>query len=503
MSKPSVLLITMDELNREALSCYGAASHKTPNLDQLAAEGIVFDNAYTTSPLCLPARCSLATGLLPHRTRSYCNGVGRSLDLDLPNLFNHFRSHGYRTSLHGKGHFVPVPYGQISKEITQEWEPIRHYYMALGLDHLDLQDDTQVSAWFYDDYAKDLEAEGLHGAFRYNCHHARAADGVDLPGTFPFPGPGQWHPDAWVGRKALEYIEQFPTDQPGMVWVSFPGPHYPINTLEEYLAKVDIDKIPDPPVRAGEWDDERKYHRKVGNGPAGGGKADGDGYAPDGEQWQYSADYWKRFRQAYFANVVQIDEWIGRIVAAAKARWGDDLVVVFTADHGDMLGAHGFWGKEGCAYNQVWKVPLLLAGAAKGPDFRAGQRSNAMVQTTDVLPTLLGIAGLPPVECDGKDLRQLAGGEGHEIVVSQQSNFLAACDGKVKYVSCRGFEELYDVQADPENFVNLIDSPERDERMRAIEAYIARKQRDEHMTDVLFFESGQDNPPWLREWHPR
>ncbi len=504
MATPTVLLITMDELNREALSCYGAVSHETPNLDALAADGLTFDNAYTPSALCLPARCSLATGMLPHQTRSYCNGVGRSLDLDLPNIFNHFRDNGYRTSVHGKCHFVPVPYGQISKEITQEWEPIRHYYMALGMDHLDLQDDTQVSAWFYDDYAKDLEAQGIQGVFRYNCHHAKAEDGVDLPGTFPFPGPGQWHPDAWVGRKAVEYIDDYPTDQPGMVWVSFPGPHYPVNTLDEYLAKVDIDKIPDPPTREGEWDDDRKYHRQVSeDGSAGGGRADGDGYAPNQEQQRYTADYWKRFRQAYFANVVLIDEWIGKIVASAKERWGDDLVVVFTADHGDMLGAHGFWGKNNCAYDQVWKVPLVLASNAPGVDLPAGQRSEAMVQTTDVLPTLLNIADLPPVECDGEDLRDLAATGGREVVVSQQSNFLAVCDGKAKYVRCNGFEELYDVAADPENFENLIESSHREALMATIQAYTDKKQQDERMLDVLFFEPGQANPPWLREWRWR
>lgn len=504
MAAPSVLLITMDELNREALSCYGAVSHQTPALDALAAEGTVFDNAYTPSPLCLPARCSLATGLLPHRTRSYCNGVGRSLDLELPNIFNHFRAHGYRTSLHGKGHFVPVPYGQISKEFTQEWEPVRHYYMSLGLDHLDLQDDTQVSAWFYDDYAKELEARGIQTAFRYNCHHAKAADGVHLPGTFPFPGEAHYHPDAWVGRKALEYIEEYPTDEPGMVWVSFPGPHYPVNTLDEYLAKVDIDKIPDPPARAGEWDDESKYHHKAGaDGTVGGGKADGDGYAPDGEQWRYTGDYWKRFRQAYFANVVLIDEWVGKIVAAARARWGKDLVVVFTADHGDMLGAHGMWGKDGCAYDQVWKVPLIIASDIAKADIAAGLRSEAMVQTTDILPTLLDIVGLPAIECDGRDLRTLANSGGHNVVVGQQANFLAVCDGKAKYVACKGFEELYDVKADPENFDNLIDSPRRDILLGPLRTYIDDRQRDEQMMDILFFKGGEPNPPWLREWAPR
>jgi arylsulfatase A-like enzyme len=190
MSRPHIVLITMDELHRGALSCCGARAIQTPNLDRLAAQGRVYKRAYTASPLCLPSRATLATGLWPHNHGGVSNHPPSALRPDVPNVYSCLRSAGYTTAHVGKCHYLPVPYSETRPEVTLPYGAFRQYYLSLGIDHLDLQDDKQVSVWFYDDYSAELDAAGYLEAYR-NATWDRTQRKV-----FAFPGPAAWHPDA-------------------------------------------------------------------------------------------------------------------------------------------------------------------------------------------------------------------------------------------------------------------------------------------------------------------
>ena len=122
MKTPHILFITTDEQHRETLTCYGSQVGCTPSLDALASCADVYLNAYTVSPVCLPSRCAWMTGLYPHRSGSISNQFGASLSHEFPNLFTSLRAQGYRTSLHGKCHFVPVPYPATKPDMTLEYE---------------------------------------------------------------------------------------------------------------------------------------------------------------------------------------------------------------------------------------------------------------------------------------------------------------------------------------------------------------------------------------------
>lgn len=492
--KPCVVLLTMDELHREALSCCGATTHRTPNIDRIASEGLRFDNAYAASPVCLPSRVSLATGLYPHHSRSISNHTGASFGMELPSVFRSFKAAGYSTSLHGKCHFIPVPYPYVSRDFTREYDPFHHYYRNLGIDQLDLQDGNEVSAWFYDDYAKDLEREGLLSRYRDLVHNKGGER--SRKNLFLFPGPESLHPDSWVARKAVEHLERLDSNDAHFMWVSFSGPHYPLNTPEQYLSRVDMSKDRPANCRDGEWDDPSKSNRVSFHGPGG---TEGSGSAEDGAQKNFDADYWLRWRHMYYANVAQIDECIGRIVQAARAKWQDNLILVFTSDHGDMMGHHGLWGKNGAFFEDIIRVPLFIQipGAAQGVTH------SEMVSLVDVFPTVLGGAGLPSVPCDGEDLRALVERGGRPYILSETGNLLSIVRGKDKLTWHRRgntmFKEQYDLQCDPFEFTNIYSNSDAHNARQELEALLNALESTERLKSLLFYDpQSQTAPPWLR-----
>ncbi|WP_248925963.1 sulfatase [Paenibacillus hamazuiensis] len=462
MNRPHIVLITADELRKDSLSCYGNEAIRTPNLDELAGESLMFDRAYTSSPWCLPSRCAIVTGRLPHNNGAYSNFRECRLDEGVPTLFSELKRGGYRTSVFGKCHFIPVNYGETRKDRTLPYEEHRRYYRSLGMDDLYLQDGKLVSAWHYDDYSVELEDQGLLEAYR-----AAAWDKATQK-VYPSPLPKEWHPDSWVGRKAEEYISSYDKEDPLFAWVSFSGPHYPFDAPAEYYGHVNMDLARKREVKQGEFDDASRIHHTSYHGP---GRIDGSAAAPDRACKNYTDEYWRRLTRNYYANIVQIDEWIGRILAAVKKKLGDNTLLIFTADHGEMLGHHGIWGKYNCAYEDVWNVPLL----ARYPGESAGVRVNEKVMLTDIMPTCLKAAQLPPVPSDGFDLKDIVAQGGHPYVFCEGEGFAAISDGEMKYVQVNKpderFAELLDLRQDPHEFDNVIDDP-------AHAAHLCRLQRE-------------------------
>lgn len=449
---PHIILITCDELRADALSCYGNRVISTPNLDELAARGTRYQRAYTNSPWCLPSRCSLATGLFPHRNGSYSNFRDIPLDAELPNIYSLLQSGGYRTAHIGKCHYAPVPYNQTRRDATLPYDDFRDYYLSLGIDHLALQDDKQVSVWFMDDYARELDTAGYLSAYRDATWDRTKAK------VFPFPGPAEWHPDSWVGRKSAEYIEQYESEQPLFLWVSFSGPHYPFDPPAEYFERVDM-SLDKRFVDAAAFDDPSRIHSATFHG-GDTGAIDGMGQAPGGATKNYSDAYWHDLRRNYFANMAQIDDCIGRILAAREARLGEDTLIIFTADHGEMLGNHGLWGKNNCAYEDVWNVPLIVNHPAENQ----ARVSDSLTMLVDVLPTCLEAAGLPYDFCDGVALRERDRTGGAKTVFAEGEGFLAVSDGRYKLARVsqgeRQHTELIDLETDPHELLNRIDDPE-------------------------------------------
>jgi arylsulfatase A-like enzyme len=463
---PHILIVTADELRKDALSCYGCKAIRTPNLDALANEAVVFDHAYTLSPWCLPARCSILTGLYPHRSGAYSNRRFNPLNSEIPNIFSALKRKGYRVSFIGKCHFAPRPYEQLRPDKTFSVDQNRSYYRSLGIDDLLLQDGKGASVWFYDDYSADLDGGGLLEIYR------EAVWSNDCRKVFTFPGPAELHPDSWVGRKAAEYIDSYNEDSPLFIWVSFSGPHYPFDAPVKYQNLVDPQEAAKRISLQGEYDDPRRIHHGSYHGVGGRG-IDGSTVAPGNACKNYSEDYWLRLRRNYFGNVAQIDEQIGAILAAAERKLGDNMLIIFTSDHGEMLGNHGIWGKNNCGYEDVINVPLLVSY----PQERKGSRTDAKVMLTDIMATCLKAAGIEGLETDGLDLKENVAQGGYPYIISEGEGFLTISDGELKYIHITKnnnkwgdeFFELYDLSADPHEFVNVIDDPEYSGRLRNLE----------------------------------
>ncbi len=448
--KPAILLITCDELNRATLSIYGNRAITTPHIDALANCGVRYDMAHTVSPWCLPARCALLTGRYPHKSGAYSNFRKCALDNGVPNLFTQLKSADYRTAMFGKCHFAPVPYGETRSDKTLPYDELREYYLSLGIDHLALEDGKQVSVWFRDDWAKAAEKDSTLSFQR------DAVWNKDYKKVYPFPAREEMQPDIWVARQAVEYINAAPKDEPMFTWVSFSGPHYPMDPPQSYIDKVDASKLTPMDIKENELLSEDRIHHKSYYG---GGNIDGAGPAPDHGCKNYSDEYWVKMRTYYNAVVKLIDDYVGEIVNAAREKYGENLMIIFTADHGEMLGDHGIWGKHNCAYRQVWSLPLFVCY----PDNKnGGTVSESLVNTCDILPTCLEAAGVTPQKpLDGVSLYTPSE---RKYTFSEGEGFMAVTDGRYKYIHVQkhgeNFREFMDTKTDPHEYLNSIDNPE-------------------------------------------
>lgn len=463
MPKPNILFITTDEQHLRTLSCYGAQTGTTPNLDALAAQSDVYTNAYTVSPVCLPARCAFMTGMYPHHSGSISNRLGASLSREYPNLFTELKAQGYTTALHGKCHFIPVPYPATRADMTLEYEHFITYYRSLGMDRLSLQDDKNNSLWYYDDYAKDLARKNMLKRCRYEAHES-----PDYHGYYDFPFDSTMHPDAWVGQRAVEDINSRSADERNFIWVSFSGPHYPVDTPREYTDRVDIEKMPPRIFREDEWNDESKYHYRGYHGP---GTTEGSDQAPDRAQKNFTEEYWTQWRRRYLGNIALIDEWVGRILAAARAKFGQDLMVIFTTDHGEMMGNHSLWGKNGSLFEDVLRIPLLV----QSPGQESGRSIAQTVSSLELFPTILTAAGAPvPAHCDGTTLERMVASGGRKYIISECDNKFAILRDNIKLelnspsLGGHVYRELYDLTEDPHEFENRYADPRYAEVVREL-----------------------------------
>jgi arylsulfatase A-like enzyme len=460
IKQPAIALITCDELRRDSLSCYGNKAIRTPNIDSIAESGTRFDRCLTVSPWCLPARCSILTGKYPHKTGAYSNFRECRLDQNTANIFTALKKQGYQTALSGKCHFAPTPYdkAQENKTLPYNYGGLRDYYLSLGIDNLALQDDKQGSLWFYDDYSVELEREGYLSAYREHNSHPENRR------VYNFPGPAEWHPDAWVGKKASEFIDSGDPGAPLFIWVSFSGPHYPFDAPEEYLARVDSQKMWPRISREGEFDCPGRIHHKSFHG---GGGIDGCWAAEEFACKNYTEEYWERLRVNYNANMALIDDQVGIILASLYKKYGDDFIVIFTADHGEMLGNHGLWGKHNCGYREVWDIPMLLR--VPGRKTGVSAESDSIVNLNDVFPTCLEFSGCEPADCDGVSLtKRAAEGAGLQYTFAEGEGYAAVYDGRFKYIHVQkrrqdsfgiteeNYREFFDTEKDPLEFDNYI-----------------------------------------------
>jgi choline-sulfatase len=438
--KPNVLFIMDDQHRFDYLRCAGADFINTPNLDRLASMGARFTNCFTTSPICAPARISLATGQLPSRLGALDNHC--FLPASSTTFYQRFRDSGYRVGCIGKldlakpdrynGRYGDRPCAySFGFTHPEECEGKMHAGVSpapLGPYSWYLQEKGQLQK-FHEDYSR-RKKEGYRA-------------GPDEDSVLPTED----FEDIYIGRRAARWLANIPDDFPWFYFVSFVGPHDPFDPPTEYADRYRDKKMPQAVQgeRAGkpQW----VKNRMVDAGP----------------------ETVAITRRQYCAATEAIDTGIGWILEALEQRkMLDNTYIIFTSDHGEMLGDHGLYTKH-CAYEPSLHVPLIVAG----PGIGAGRVSDALVELSDTNPTACELAGLPPQQdIDAKSfvpvLEDLT--ETHrEDAVSVERHYRCIRTREWKLIeNYNDINELYDMQNDPLELNNV--AKERKDIVRSLKS---------------------------------
>lgn len=433
MTHPNVVLICADQWRGDCLSVAGHPVVKTPYLDGLARSGTLFANAYSATPTCVPARMALMTGLdqAHHGRVGYQDGIPFDIETTLP---GEFRRAGFQTQAIGKMHYSPER-GRIGFDDVILHDGYLHHSRG-----------RQRAAAFYDDYLVWLREQAGESAVSDYFD-----DGVHCNTVVarPWGRPERLHPTNWVVSEATKWLYRRDPTVPFFLYLSFHRPHPPYNppawAFEQYLSAADHR----PPV--GDWIDEYGEFR--------------DDARPDAYVARYDQDTLNRARAGYYGNMTHIDHQIERFLEVLNEfGLGDDTVVCFTSDHGEMLGDHLMW-RKGYPYEGSARVPLILAG----PGIPAGEVVQDVVELRDIMPTLLAAGGVTvPDGLDGVDLTPFTredGGSGHpdgvrdflhgeHAILGQSLQWIRVDQWKYVWLSGSGHEQLFDLRSDPDECVN-------------------------------------------------
>ncbi len=475
----NVLVITSDQQRWDALGVYNDRI-RTPNLDTLARRGVVCDHAYTPNPVCTPARVSLLTGEYP--SRHGCYTIGTSLPEDYPTVPARLAEAGYFTALCGKAHFQRCTNEPDDAPGTFESPP--HIY-----------DQDFFDRWSGPYYGfQHARLAIAHGSMRSaaSMHYGAwlRARGVDIDRHFgrheyahfgPWDLPPEHHYSTWTANETIAAIDLArDADKPFFLWSSFQDPHNPCVVPEPWASMYDPDNMPDYRLREGELDDKPPFYRGCQQWGRPGWQGLGDPELDGEKNWycfrglpEMDDRRTRELTAIYYGMVSFMDEQIGRIFAALDERglW-DRTVVVFTADHGDYLGNHGLWWKGLPAYQDAQRVPFL----AWHPQCRTpGGRSKGFHSLVDIGPTALACAGVPlPAGMQGVDQtrawcdaehveRDWAMVEYRPTEGPFMQKTLVHDRWKLVVYHGRDYGELYDLQADPDQYRNLWDDPDHRE----------------------------------------
>ena len=366
MTRTNILILMPDQMRADCLSSAGHAHVHTPHLDRLSADGLRFSSAYTTNPLCMPARASFLTGLYSHNHGIWENygGVAKRAETYL----RHLARAGYHTCQIGKAHFYPHP-GVPSLERRRH----RRYLKALGF--AEVREVTGPLATMETDsiLTREWKRRGLLETFRRD--YARREEVGHLDATWPSPLPEGETLDDFIAGQAIDFLENHKPGRPFATFVGFGGPHHPWDAPASWAAHYD-------PTRMDEARPSFAPGSHVPEAAAGWQRAAQDHIAPTGEQMG-------RVRAMYYAKISHLDALVGRIVETLERRGLlENTAILFWSDHGEMLGDRGLLGKR-VLFEEAVRVPVILRlpGAAG-----AGAVVDTPVSILDAYPTLLALA---------------------------------------------------------------------------------------------------------------
>jgi choline-sulfatase len=415
--KPNILLIMADQLAHRSLATYGHKLVKTPNLDRLAREGTVFENFYSTSPLCAPARATVMNGLLPSRTGVYDNAA--EFPSAIPTWAHYLRLQGYHTCLSGKMHFIgPDQLHGLEERLTTDIYPADFGWTPdwrLKQDRID---------WWYHNMMSVLQ-----------------------PGVAEITNQLEFDDDVCfqAERKILDYARYAP-DKPFAMAVSFTHPHDPYVARRKYWDLYKIEDIDLPRVAKMDRPQLDPHSQRLYDVSA------MDDYTVT------EADL-RAARHGYYASISYIDELVGRLIQTLTTTGKlEDTVILFTSDHGDFLGERGLWYKMSFLEPSA-HIPMIVWGKGLKP-----RRITEPASLTDVLPTMVDLATSGNSKLartvDGRSLYPLLHGAAENPLAECWGEYLAEGVVAPMYMLRRGPWKFIHTPSDPDQLFNLQDDPD-------------------------------------------
>ena len=454
----NILMIMADQFRLTTLDGMGDKI-PTPNIKRIMDKGLVFTQSCCACPLCTPSRAALATGKYPSRCGVPVHDA--VLPPEQATYYQALRRAGYRVGVAGKSDLH-----KADQYCGKGDMPSMYHY---GFTDPFETEGKMNSAWF---------KRGEDGAIRPNGpyqHYLVERDPARLEAlnadyksymrekrrfyAEPSVLPDEDFLDSFIGRAACDWLERVEDDVPWHYFVSFAGPHNPWDPPRENYEHFKDARLP-PPI-ADDFTGKPAWVKQRAAQETGG----------------MTAQQALNVRRCYAASVEVVDQWVGRLLDILERRGlKDNTVVIFCADHGEMLGDHGLLEKK-VMYEASVRVPLVISA----PWMTSRTDSDALAQLMDLAPTCLDLAGASwdEREMDARSLLPLLRGENgeeaqpHEVQISELLNSLMIYDGRYKWIrNWNDTDELYDLRSDPQELHNIFD--ERPEIIQRLRAYTFR-----------------------------
>ncbi|MCC5844989.1 MAG: sulfatase-like hydrolase/transferase [Verrucomicrobia bacterium] len=481
MERPNILFVMMDQLPASILGCYGSGLSVSPTLDRLAREGTRFERCYVSIPVCGPSRATLFTGRSP-----VVHGVtdnNYELKSDIPTLFQVLQADGYKTGGFGKFH------------LTSMGAPLPPDFSSLGFNETAATEDPKLGPWIdwvRREYPEDAEHalsitwpidysrqygvtnedlfSRIQTARRNILQPIRAAS--DWPSAYSSPLRKELHQTTWITDQSLDFIARHldsEPESPFCAFVSYVDPHDPYDPPVPYNTMFSPEEMPDP--LPGTWQQKGNPVLERSKDYLNFRKVEGDVRAI------------KQARALYAGSVRFVDDQINRILEYLEQKGlKENTIIVFTSDHGDLIGDHGLPGKGQKHYDKAIHCPLIVSGPGIGKDCVLSQ----LVCTLDFFPSVCELAectrSLPPLE--GRSFTPALRGQTsseawHEVTVEYCANeedsvrSIITSDGwRFTIYHTDGLGEMFDLTADPDEQVNLFyESQYRERKLSLYERF--------------------------------
>lgn len=480
--KPNILLITVDQMRADCMSIVNHPAVDTPYIDQLARDGILFENAYAATPTCVPARASLLTGM--SQTSTGRVGYEDLVPWDYAHTMpEEFAKAGYHTQCVGKMHTYPTRnlcgfHNVLLHDGYMHYNRFKH--KTIGTELFNETDD--YLPWLRERAGSQVDITDLG----LDCNSSTVAR--------PWNLAEELHPTNWVTSQSIDFLRRRDPSKAFFLKMSYVRPHPPFDPPSFYYDMYKDMDLPDPPV--GDWA-EQDDQKRAGYDPV-----TGKGIAPKGR--------FKQAQAAYYGLITHIDHQIGRFLMAMQ-EYGvyDNTIILFTSDHGELLGDHHLFRKS-LPYEGSVNIPFIVSDPGRYLNLASNVQADQVVELRDVMPTLLETANIEiPETVEGKSIlpiwkeaenivwREYLHGE-HEF---GEQSYHYITNGKEKYIwfSQTGEEQFFDLVKDPQELHNVSGQAEYQEGVthRRKQLIQELKEREEGYSDGKRLIVGQPAKPTL------